>query len=376
MRILQLTSHLHLGGVPSYVASLSETLRARGHEVIVASERGVLVERLQRAGVAHWRVPLALSAEVSWPVYQSGRQLDARLRAHPVDMIHAHTRVAQVVADGLSRRRRIPYVTTWHGFFTPKFARRWWPCTGALTIAVSAPVAQSLGDDFQVPGQRIRVIPNGVNVAYFSTPPDPALLQRMRQQWRLPADALVIGAVGRLASGNVKGFDCLLEAASIARRTVPALQVLIVGDGPGRAALEAHVRRLGLEGAVHFLGAMEDIRPALALMDVFVFPSREQEGFGLSLIEAMAAGRAVVSSRAGARAEIVEDGRSGWLANAEDPADLARCVCALAQDSALRERLGADARARVRVRFSLERMTEQVEQVYKEAKQLYEVKRG
>ena len=130
--------------------------------------------------------------------------------------------------------------------------------------------------------------------------------------------------------------------------------------------LERLVRDLGIAPRVHFAGAEADVRVPLAAMQVFAFPVRWQEGFGLSLIEAMAAGKPVVATRTGAVPDIVEDGRSGVLVQPEDAASLAAGIARLLDDPAAAARMGQDAQARVREAFSLDRMTDQIEAVYRE----------
>ncbi len=368
MRILHLTSHLDVGGITTYVVTLSEALAARGHEVLVASGGGALEARLERSRIAHWTLPLRTSAEFSPAVLWSAWQLDRRLAQHPVDMLHAHTRVAQVVAAWVSHRRGIPYVTTWHGFFRNRWSRRAWPCTGWLTIAISDPVRQSLRAQFGLPESRIRLIPNGVPVDYFASTPSSTEIAAARQQHGIPAGALVIGSVGRLASGPVKGYDRLLAAAARVMAEMPALHVVIAGEGPGRSQIETQARQLGLESRVHLVGTDVDGRVALALMDVFVFPVRAQEGFGLALIEAMASGKPVVATRTGAIPSIVRPDLDGLLVPEEDEAALAAAIRRLLQDRVYAGQLGQRAQQRVRETFNLDRVAEQAEAVYAECR--------
>ena len=365
MNVLQLTSHVEVGGISTHVATLAERLIARGHRVTVASADGLLRSRLQRAGAVHWNLPLHTSADASPPVAWAWWQLHRRLAATPVDLIHAHTRVAQVIAEGLWRSRKIPYVTTWHGFYRRRLGRRWWPCTGKRTIAISQEVARHLHDVFRVPADRIRLIYHGIDVEHFATPPRIADLQACRSRWP-SMQRHVIGCVGRLASGGVKGFDLLLHAVHQLRARFPNTELILVGDGPRRGFLEQEAARLGIQDRVHFVGAMEDVRVPLTLMDVFVFASRWPEAFGLSLIEAMAVGRPVVATRRGAVPEIIEHGRHGWLVPPEDPVALADAISRLLQDPALAAELGRRARQRVREKFHVDRMVDEVEAVYRE----------
>ena len=366
MRILHITSHLNIGGIARYTISLAAAMHQRGHQAVIASSGGQLEREARDRGIGHWNVPLRTSSELHPKVWSAERTLRARLRAEPVDLLHAHTRVSQVIAARLSRRLKIPYVTTWHGFFRPNLGRTLWPCTGDLTIAISEPVRQHLVKDFRVPEKLIRLIPNGVDVDYFARVPDPSALRACRERWGLPDHRPVIGGIGRLASGGVKGFDLLLKAAQLVQREVPDVQVLLVGDGPRRALLEEEAMRCGLRDRVHFIGAMEDIRPPLAVMDVFLFPVRWQEGFGLSLIEAMAAGKPVVATGVGAVPTIIRHEREGWLAAPEDPASLAQGVVRLLNDRATADRLGRQAQVRIRESFRLDQMVENVDVVYRE----------
>lgn len=366
MRILHITSHLNLGGVSSYIVALSKVLRHRGHRVIVASGGGVLVDMLRTAGIDHWHASLHTSAEFSLQVVGATRVLAQHLRQEPVDLIHAHTRVGQLVADRLWRQLRIPVVTTWHGFFRPNLGRRLWPCTGAVTMAISDPVYQHLRQDFHVPPERLRLIPNGVDVEHFAHRPDPAAVQSWRARWGLPERGAIIGGMGRLASGRVKGFDVLLLAMRRLAQQRPDAHVLIVGDGPRRPFLDQKIIDLNLRERVHFTGPVMDVRVPLALMDVFAFPVRWKEGFGLALIEAMATGLPVVASRTGAITSVIEDGVHGRLVSVEDDQALANVLLHLLQDPAGAQRLGRAGQERVRQAFSLGRLVDQVEAVYRE----------
>ncbi|MDP3722159.1 MAG: glycosyltransferase family 4 protein [Candidatus Omnitrophota bacterium] len=365
MRILQITSHLNVGGVTSHLLSLSHALAARGHQLIVASGGGQLENGAGAGGLTHWRVPLHTSVEFSPQVVSAGRQLAARLAQRPVDLLHAHTRVAQVVAERLSRAAGLPYVTTWHGFFRRNLGRRWWPCTGELTIAISEPVRQHLLRDFHLPAERIRLIPHGIDPAPFETPVDSSAAQRLRERARVATAGPLIGTVARLVAS--KGVDQLIRALPQVRASAPEAQLLVVGDGAMRPHLERLAASLGVAEAVHFAGALPQTRTALSLMDVFVFLPAEQEGFGLSLLEAMASGRPIVAVRRGGGATwVLQESGAGMMAEPGDPAGLAAAITRILQDGQLARQLGEQARAVVKARYALERMVDAVESVYNE----------
>ena len=366
MRVLQLTSHLETGGITTYVATVSQALAARGHQVIVASGGGSWQSRLDAHAIPHWRLPLATSAEFSPQVWWAARQLSRRLQQQPVDVIHAHTRVAQVVADRLSRRHRIPYVTTWHGFYRRRWSRRWWPCTGAITMAISAPVAAHLRDVFRVPAARIQLIPHGIDAASFIRPIEAAQQQQLRQQCGLPDTGPVIGTVSRLVPD--KGVAQLLEGFRHVKASVPRAHLLIIGDGRDRPQLERLADQLLVAEAVRFLGNVPDARAPLAVMDVFVFLPATREGFGLSLLEAMAAGRPIVSvQRGGGASWVLQESGVGLTVPAEEPLQLGQALVQVLQDQVLAQQLGRRAQDVARSQYDLVPMVTQIEHVYQAA---------
>jgi len=365
MNILHITSHLNVGGVSSYVLSLSQAFVQRGYRVIIASGGGALQDRVDAMGAVSWRVPLATSAELSPQVFAATRVLFDRLRQEPVDLVHAHTRVGQVVADRVSRRHRIPYVTTWHGFFRQNLGRRLWPCTGDATIAISEPVRQHLLKDFHVPPERVQLIPHGIDTAPFELPVDLGAQARLRATLGLPDTAPVVGTMTRLVAS--KGVDHLIRSFTHMRAAVPTAHLLIVGGGEERAGLERLAKTSGLEESVHFAGTMPDARVALSLMSVFVFLPAEQEGFGLSLLEAMASGRPIVAVRRGGGAPwVLDDLGIGTVVEPDDPAALGQAVVQLLRDGEAACRQAGQARAVVKERYTLTRVVDQVEALYRD----------
>ena len=373
MRVLHLTSHMNVGGITTTVLNLSEALAARDHQVSVASGDGELANRLTSQGIAHWSYPsLDTSAEFSPTVWRAGSRLAARLRTEPVDVMHAHTRVAQVVAERIMRRTRIPYVTTWHGFYRARLCRRLHPCTGVRTIAISEPVADHLRDCFHVPAERIRVVPHGVDVASFSEAIDDTVMTELRERLKIPRGHAIVGTAARLVPD--KGVDHLLDAFAqvVARR--PRTHLVIVGEGRNRARLTKIAQEPGLAGSVAFAGSLPDLRVALGLMDIFVFLPAVREGFGLSLLEAMASAKPIVAiGRGGGSSWLLEQSQAAVVVQPGDPEDLAEEILKLLDDSEAARQLGMRAQMIARTRYSLDRMVDQVEAVYAEAIEMLRV---
>jgi glycosyltransferase involved in cell wall biosynthesis len=169
----------------------------------------------------------------------------------------------------------------------------------------------------------------------------------------------LIGTLARLVPQ--KGLDVLLEAFA---RVPPPARLVIAGAGTLRPVLEARAVMPDLVGRVAFLGPRADSAAVMAALDLFVLPSR-WEGFGLVLLEAMAAGRAIVASRVSAIPEVVAEGETALLVPPDDPGALAAAIVALLDDPARRQAMGAAGRARVRQEFAPDRLVRATLDLYR-----------
>jgi glycosyltransferase involved in cell wall biosynthesis len=150
-----------------------------------------------------------------------------------------------------------------------------------------------------------------------------------------------------------------------ARRLVPELQALLVGDGPLRGEVEREIHTLMLDGAIHLAGYRTDADALLAAASVVVLSSRE-EGMGSVLLDALAFGRPVAATRAGGIPEVIVDGECGLLADVRDPEGLGAAIARLIVDRELAARFCTNAKARA-AEFSVERMTDRTIEVYERA---------
>jgi glycosyltransferase involved in cell wall biosynthesis len=208
-------------------------------------------------------------------------------------------------------------------------------------VAVSIAVAADRARLFDLPLEAFQIMPNGIQAEPFAAVPDPSAETNAR---------LVVGFLGRLQIED-KGLDLLLLA--LARQTGPPAASLEIAGGPPETIriLKARAAELGLEERVQFLGEVDDPVAALARWDLLVLPSR-REGFGLVLVEAMAAGRPVVAARAGGIPEVVEDGVTGLLVPVDDVPALAAALDRMASDPGERVRLGRQGRQVALKKFS------------------------
>jgi len=169
--------------------------------------------------------------------------------------------------------------------------------------------------------------------------------------------------VGRLE--EQKGHAHLLAALPELQRQIPALVMLLVGEGREEENLRRQVRDLGLEAYVRFLGTRRDLPEIYRALDLFVHPSL-WEGLPLALLKAMGAGLPVVGTRVSGSQEAVVDGVNGCLVEPGDPEALARAILELHRHPETRQRLGDEARRTVEARYSLEAMLTRLEDLYLE----------
>jgi len=207
------------------------------------------------------------------------------------------------------------------------------------------------------PADRVSVVHNGRDLDRFDREEPDGL----RDSLGISAAAPVVGTVGRLI--DRKGHDELLDAWVRVREEVPDAHLLVVGDGPERAALEAKADRLGIDEAVTFAGLRDDVPNLLAAMDVFVFPSH-YEGLPGALLEAMAAGLPCVATPVDGNGELLEAYESGLFFDVGDDAAMARALVLLLEQEDLAAEMGAAAQRRARESFDRETMVRNFEAVY------------
>ncbi len=218
--------------------------------------------------------------------------------------------------------------------------RRRWLAEADAIVAASSFAQRRLTEAYAVAPGRIALIPNGVDLSLFRpVPPDPSLAAAFGSARR------IILAATRLVPR--KGVDRLIEALPAVLEAVPGAMLLVAGEGPQRAELEARSRGL----PVRFLGALPRSRlPGLyALADVVALPNRaepgEADGVAMTLLEAQACGRPVIGGLAGGSPEAIADGTDGLLVDGNDPAAIAAALVRVLTNPALAARLSAGALA-------------------------------
>jgi glycosyltransferase involved in cell wall biosynthesis len=229
---------------------------------------------------------------------------------------------------------------------------------GTDCVVVSAEsVRDFYVDQIHADPSRVKVIYNAVDWSALETSMTPAAL---RAELAVPASAPMVTIVARLTAQKA---HALLFEAFAATPSLSSAHLVVVGDGELRDELRGRVEALGLSGRVHFAGLRRDLGNVLSATDVFVMPSL-WEGLPLSMVLAMGAGLPVVATRVAGIPEVVTDGVNGALVEPGSVAQLGAALGRLADDAALRARLGAAAREFVRPRFGAENYVDAITSLY------------
>jgi len=382
VRILRLIARLNMGGPALHVAYLTRGLDQRGYETTLAagslargeSSMAFVAEEL---GVQVHAVP-QLHREVS-PVLDpiSVARIARLIREVRPHILHTHTAKAGAVgrtAAVLAGEARPPIVVhTFHGhvlrgYFDPARTAVYREVERSLArvttrlVAVSPEVRDDLVELGVAPADRFSVIRLGIDL-------DRRIVEgtsegsELRGVFGLPEEAFVVGWIGRMTT--IKHLpDVLAAVARLRERGVDA-RLCLVGDGPDREAVEKQAHELGIARSTLFLGYQRDIAPYYRLFDVLLLPSGN-EGTPVVAIESLAAGTPVVATRVGGVPDVVSDGVDGLLARVGDVDGLVDALERLAHDPALREEMGRAGRERTLPRYRVERLVDDVDELYRE----------
>ena len=366
-RILQVCSSLAWGGTEMHVPILAGKLRDRGHDVrLVLHPEGSIAGEAREQGFTVETVPIG-----GYVNPLSTCALRRCIRRFRPDVLHLHLSrdLWQTVPAAWLAGFEGPVLLTKHvgSYVTKKDPlHRWLYRRVSRVITVSETLNRNVRETCPVPPDRVVTVHPALDLERF----DPARYDRedTRKSLGIASGALLVGTVGRVSPG--KGFEEFLQAARMLRDRHPGMPLRFVVVGEASYGEEAYhdgiirqARELGLDETVLFTGFRRDIPALLNAMDVFIFPSRA-EGFGATVIEAMAMGVACVSTRSDGTLDTVEDGETGLVFQGGDAEGLARSVGSLLKDESLRARMAETGRVRARDRFNLDAMTDRVEALY------------
>ena len=369
LSILHLLSNRWWTGTADPVLALTRGLLERQQQVVLGVPAGSHVKELARKAGVPLLEGLRLDPRfhpASW--LQDVWTLRAFLRRTPVDVLHTHLSHDHWLALSAVMlfhpgRRRVPLqVRTVHTLRPPRsFSNRWLLRHGAAhLITVSSTLQRDLAEKLGIASARVSAIAGAVDTRRFH----PALSGgHIRRELGMSATTPLVGIVARLAPS--RGHLTLVEAFAQVHMAIPTARLLIIGKGEFQPHIERRIRELGLADAVVFGGYHEDDLPeVLAAMDVFVLLAPGSEGSCRAVLEAMAAGKAVVATRVGALQDIVLDGETGLLIAPQDHSALAHAISRLLRAPEQARQMGLRGRQRSEHVFSPQCQVDAVLQLY------------
>ncbi len=288
------------------------------------------------------------------------------LQLEHIDIVHSHDRYANVFAVPWARLAGVPGIIA---------SKRWNSMSRVHAVGNRAAfqlahrvlgnsgrVGDSLVAEDFVPRRKVVVVTNFVEEGAFQVP-SPEWRAAARASLDISDGATVVGIVANLRA--IKDHSTLLRAVARLAPSMPELMLVMMGDGPDRAKLEALAKELGIESRVRFAGTYPNHPNPHSLFDVSTLTS-VSEGFPNSIVEAMAARRPVVATDSGGVSDAVLEGETGFLVPVGDDAALARAFERLLGDESLRAQMGARAEAVARERFTPANTVGKLQQLYRD----------
>lgn len=350
-RVMLMTDEMEVGGSQRQIVQLALGLKARGVTcaVLYFINPSFLVEQLQAAGIETIRVNKTARVDPGFV-----RRLRQAIRAWAPDVVHCYSFTAELwgaIACRLLPARERPVLISsvrgtyeWYGRNQWRM-KRWVSSQSASIISNSREGAEYAARQMHWPMHHFHVVHNGVSV----TEPDAARVDLLRQHYLQNTFDTLVLFVGRLVEH--KNLPRLLQAFAQVVKQRPRTRLLLAGSGPLHDALAAQIGQLGLQDHALLLGEQSEVPALMEAADLVVLPSL-REGLSNVVLEAMALGRAVLSTPVGGIPQAIDNGRHGVLVEPTDTDALARALLTLIDDPALRERLGRAAQHKVLEQYS------------------------
>lgn len=378
LTILQVIPNMGAGGAEQTTVDVTAALTKAGYRAIIVSNGGPRVIELQRAGGKHIEMPVHSKNPLT--IWRNAQKLKKIIRDEKVDVIHARSRAPAWSALKAARDAGIKFLTTCHAPYNirgSEWKRKYNSgiAKGDLVIANSEFVAHYLVDNYEVPVNKIRVIPRGIPMDKFNPNTVSAeKMLRLSQSWRIPEVATLILLPGRLT--RWKGQTVVIEAMSKLKRK--DIYCVLLGDDQGRTEyrdeLEQMVNDYHLEDRVRIAEHCDEMAVAYKMADIVISASIEPEGFGRVAVEGQAMGVPTIATAIGGSKETIIPDVTGWLVPPNDPEALAKTIHkVLTLKPEERAYVSEQAAYHARTHFTKEQMTGATILVYEE---LMGIKRG
>ena len=368
-----ITCYPTYGGSGVVATELGMELADRGHEVHFITYKQPIRLDTERANIHFHEVDVSNYPLFEYPPYDLAlaTRMAEVAEIYSLDLLHVHYAIPHSVSALLARQmlaanggRRLPFVTTLHGTDITLVGtdRSYLPIT-RFSIEQSdgvTAISDYLRDrtlqvfDIKRP---IQVIYNFVNCDLYRRDPE---IETHRAEYA-QADERILVHLSNFRP--VKRISDVVEIFDRVQREVPA-RLMMIGDGPERSSAEWMVRRKGIQERVHFLGKQDRVHEKLSIADLMLLPS-ELESFGLAALEAMASEVPSVATRVGGVPEVIDDGKTGLLADVGDIETMSRRAIDLLSDEGKLRQMGKRARIAAQTRFCSTKIIPEYEQFYR-----------
>jgi glycosyltransferase involved in cell wall biosynthesis len=367
-RVFYLLDSFNIGGTETQAVELSRRMDPARYDITLACLRkeGPLIEKLNGSSVKVVEFHPKGGIDSPRGLYQLARMV-AFLRRGRFDVVHAHDLWSNMIGVVAGKFACVPVIVTsqrdlshdaWYKSSRKKWLRRAQRASSAV-LTNSGMIREGLVREEGLPAAKVRVIYNGVDLDGFQSMPS----ARARLFPGMERAKLVV-LVGNMHT-EVKGHPTLIAAAPGIASRCPEVCFVLVGDGEMRRDFELATENAGVSPHFVFCGRRNDVSAILASCDIAVLPS-VAEGMPNAVLEYMAAGLPVVATAVGGNLEVIEDGVTGLLVPPGDAVALGNAVARLLENPVLAQRLAQNGRGLVERKFSFERLTREVGQLYEE----------
>ena len=376
--VLNILMDERIGGPTLRTLQIAKHLNGYKTIVVMPSGTNVFVEMLSQAGIPYYQINLKRIRRSSNPIGNLAYffwllpniySLIRIIKKEKIDVVHAN---GLIHLQGPIAARLTSTKLLWHlndaNVGVPKLLRI--PCifllkklASKIAVTSQAVIDYCNSDVTRISGD-IPILGVPVDEKRFNPNIDPLML---KTEIGFPKDAKLIGSVGNINEN--KNYETFIEAAGLLSREYDNLRFVIVGPALGTQPkyfnkLKSYVRRLGLEDILLFTGARQDIPNIMAALDVFVFTSLSESG-PMVVLEAMATGKPVVSTKVGLVPDVLKEGQTGFLVPFKDPESVANAVKMLLENPNMAKEFGIKGRQSMLEKFTLKRCAEKYLEVYK-----------
>ena len=345
------------GGQERRILSEMTGMAERGHRLILATRsQAALAGRARASGIETVELPFSGKFDL-----RSILPLARLIRREGIDIVNTHSGIDSWVGAFAARLGGAHLVRTRH--LNLPLRRHWYNFVHFMArriVSCGETMRHNLIDDCGFPAEQVVSIPTGIDFDAFAARRPRA---EIRRALALDDTAFVILMVGIIRA--VKRHEVALRAFAKFRESTPRAVLLLAGDGPMRGDMERLAQNLGIAESVHFLGHREDVPDLFAAADCALLTSRS-EGVPQAVTQGLGCGLPTIATRVGGVPELIEDGKTGLLAESEDVDAIAAGLERLAADPDFARQLGEAGRTHVHRHFSRAAMLDATERLYAE----------